>query len=220
VPRAPRRRRRRRRAATRRAGRHVGCAGEVVDDPALVVPDVATTANSAGSVGGVEPVRPRLQRGPGIRPPSSAGTVTTSASIARAACTDRRVRARRRTMRPRVRSWAPSARGATPAGGDECAQVAGGPAADEHAAGSVREAGEVGDPAQRLVLGVDGAGALEPRSGVDARRTDHEVEQDRRLGRGRRHERQEAGVVDRDARRREHVARTPAAPRVRRCRRA
>ena len=32
---------------------------------------------------------------------------------------------------------------------------------------ALRQAGEVGDPAQRLVLGVDGTGALEPRAAVD-----------------------------------------------------
>ncbi len=73
-----------------------------------------------------------------------------------------------------------------PARRDEGAQVAGRAATDEHAAGRRREAGEVGDPAQRLVLGVDGPAALQPRAAVDARRPDDEVEQDRRFGRCRR----------------------------------
>ena len=95
----------------------------------------------------------------------------------------------------------------TPAepGGDQRAEVARRAAGDEHSAGRVGHADQVGDVAQRLVLGVDGAAALEPRPGVDARGPDHEIEQDRRLGRRRRHERQEPRMVDRDARRTEHV---------------
>ena len=92
-----------------------------------------------------------------------------------------------------------------PAGGDQRAEVADRAAADEHAAGRGRQAGQVGDPPQRLVLGEDRAAALQPRSAVDARRADDEVEQDRRVRRGRRHERQEARMVDGDARRREHL---------------
>ena len=40
--------------------------------------------------------------------------------------------------------------------------------------------GEVGDPTQRLVLGEDRPATFQPRAGVDARRADDEVEQDRR----------------------------------------
>ena len=91
-----------------------------------------------------------------------------------------------------------------------------GAAGHEHAAGAGGQPGEVGDPAQRLVLGVDRAGALEPRAAVDGRGADDEVEQ-RAASVGRaRDERQVPGVVDRDARRGEHVAKTPA-PRGRRC---
>ena len=68
---------------------------------------------------------------------------------------------------------------------------------------------EVGDPAQRLVLGEHGAGTLHPRAPVDRRRSDDEIEQDRRLGRCGGHEREEPGVVDRDARRCEHVGEQP-----------
>ena len=94
-------------------------------------------------------------------------------------------------------------------GGDQRAEVAGGATADEHAAGVGGQAGEVGDVAQRLVLGEHRAAALQPRAGVDAGRADDEIEQDRRLGRCGRHERQEARVVDGDARRCEHVAEHP-----------
>src|SRR5690606_6191391 len=78
-----------------------------------------------------------------------------------------------------------------PPRGDQRTEVARGPAADEHAAGRRWETHEVRDPAQRLVLGVYRAGALQPRPGVDARRPDDEVEQHRRLGRGGGYERQE-----------------------------
>ena len=93
-----------------------------------------------------------------------------------------------------------------PAGGQQRRQVAGRAAADEHASGLGGKAGEVGDPAQRLVLGEHRAGSLDPRAGVDARRPDDKVEQDRRLGGRRRHEREVAWVVGGDARRGEHLA--------------
>ena len=64
---------------------------------------------------------------------------------------------------------------------------------------SAGKPGEVGDPAQRLVLGVDRAGALEPRAAVDRRGTHHEVEERGGLGRGGRDEGEVARVVDRDA---------------------
>ena len=91
-------------------------------------------------------------------------------------------------------------------GSDECAEVAGRATADEHAARRCRHAGQVGDVAQRLVLGEHGSATLHPRSGIDAGCADDEVEQDAGLGGGRRHERQEPRVVDRDARRGEHIA--------------
>jgi hypothetical protein len=63
-----------------------------------------------------------------------------------------------------------------------------------------------GKPAERLVLGEDRPGRLHPGAPEHATGADHEVEQRRRLGRSGRHERQEAGVIDRDAGGRQHVA--------------
>ncbi len=74
---------------------------------------------------------------------------------------------------------------------------------DEHTAGLRWKPGEVGQPAQGLVLGERRAGTLEPRTSVDRRRADDEIEEHRRLGRCRGHEREEPRVVDRDRRRRE-----------------
>jgi hypothetical protein len=73
------------------------------------------------------------------------------------------------------------------------------------APGRRRQSGEVGEPPQRLVLGVHGPGALEPRAAVDARGGHDHVEQRGGFGGGARHERQVARVVDRQARRAEHV---------------
>ncbi|MEI2704488.1 MAG: hypothetical protein V9E89_04315 [Ilumatobacteraceae bacterium] len=88
---------------------------------------------------------------------------------------------------------------------DQGAEVAGGAAADEHAAGLRGQAGQVGEVAQRLVLGEHGTAPFQPRSGVDARRPDDQIEQHGGLRRGRGHERQEPRVIDRDARRRQDV---------------
>ena len=58
------------------------------------------------------------------------------------------------TISPRVRSMrAVGALAPAEPGGDQRAEVAGRAAADEHAAGVGGQAGQVGDPAQRLVLG-------------------------------------------------------------------
>ncbi len=94
----------------------------------------------------------------------------------------------------------------TPTGGDEGAEVAGGAAADEHATGRRRHAGQIGEVAQRLVLREDGSSTFHPRAGIDVGGAHHEVEQDGRL-RGRcRHERQETRMVGRDAGGGEHLA--------------
>jgi len=87
---------------------------------------------------------------------------------------------------------------------DERGQVAESAALDEHATGFRWEAREVSDPTQRLVLRVHRASALEPRPGVDRRRTDDQVKQRRGLGRRARDERQVARVVDRQARLGQH----------------
>ena len=135
-------------------------------------------------------------------------------------CRDRRVRPAGGDDQS-ARAVVPPSRAVAPAptrGDDQRAEVAGRATADEHAAGLRREPGEVGDVAQRLVLGVDRAGALQPRTGVDARRADHEIEQDRRLRRSRGDEAEEPRVVDADARGREHLLEDPQAPPRRRCR--
>ena len=80
--------------------------------------------------------------------------------------------------------------------------------------------GEVGDPAQGLVLGVDGARALEPRPGVDRRGADDDVEGGGLLGRRAGDEGQVARVVDGQAGGGEHVGEDAERPRSRRGRRA
>ena len=69
--------------------------------------------------------------------------------------------------------------------------------------------GEVGDPPQRLVLGVDGAGSFEPVAPAHRRGADDEVEQHRCLGGGARDEGEEARVAGGDAGRREHLGEDP-----------
>ena len=64
-------------------------------------------------------------------------------------------------------------------GDDEGAQVAGAPAGDEHATSSAGHAGQIGEPAEGLVLGVDRPAALHPRSTEDRRRAKGRVEQRR-----------------------------------------
>ena len=85
------------------------------------------------------------------------------------------------------------------AGGDQGRQVADRAAGHETAAGLVGHAGQVGDPAQRLVLGVHRARALEPAAAVDRGGAHHQVEQRGRLGRCGGDEGQIARVVDRHA---------------------
>jgi hypothetical protein len=85
-------------------------------------------------------------------------------------------------------------------------QVAVGAALDEAAAGRVGEAGQRRQPRERLVLGVHGAGRLQPRAAVERVDADQQVDE-----RGRR--RRDAGdegeierVVDRGAGGQQHVA--------------
>ena len=56
---------------------------------------------------------------------------------------------------------------------------------------------EIGEPSQRLILGVDRSGAFEPRSAVDRERADDQVEQHRQFGGRARDKREVAGEVDR-----------------------
>ena len=58
----------------------------------------------------------------------------------------------------------------------ESGQIGDRPALREYSAGRRRQTGQFGDPAQRLIFGVDRTGALEPRSAVDIRRADEHVE--------------------------------------------
>ena len=102
---------------------------------------------------------------------------------------DRRVGARAdATSSPRVRSWRAVGVGAATATGrrSSALRLPAVPPLTNTPPALGGQAGEVGDPAQRLVLGEHRAAALQPRAGVDARRADDEVEQDRRLGRRRR----------------------------------
>ena len=187
--------------------------------PRLVEPAVATTAKIRVAAPAVSASTVARRAAPVSRPRSSPGTSTTSTSITYAQrVLDRRVRLLGHADRPAGRARAARGRGGRLAGRDQRRQVADRAARHEHAAGRRRQPGQVGDPAQRLVLGVDRAGALEPRSAVDARRPDDHVEGRRRLGRRVRDE----GQVARDDRRTGRPARarrpTAAAPRRRRCR--
>ena len=181
--------------------------------PKFVVPAVATTANtpSPAASSAVRSASPRM------RPSASVATPTKSTSITSRGVLDRGVRlARRDDLPAAVVVGDPAAAGGV-ARGHQRGQVALRAARDEDAAGAGGQADEVGDEPQRLVLGVHRAGSLEPRAAVDGRRAADEIEQHRRLGGGGRDERQEARVVDRDARRREHVAEQLAAPPRRPC---
>ncbi len=95
------------------------------------------------------------------------------------------------------------------AGGDQRREIADRSAGDEAAAGLFGHTGQVGDPAQRLVLGVHRPGALQPAAAVDRRGADDQVEQRGGLRRSRRDERQVARVVDRHARIGEHFVEDP-----------
>ncbi len=86
------------------------------------------------------------------------------------------------------------------AGDHERGQVAGRAAGDEAAARRRREAGLPCQHRERLVLGDHDAGRFEPGGAVERRARHEHVEEQRRLGRGRRDEREEAGTVARDDR--------------------
>ncbi len=76
----------------------------------------------------------------------------------------------------------------------------------EAAAGVRREPGEVGEEAQRLVLGVHRARRLQPGDPAHRRCGHDHVEEQGRLGGCSRDEREEARAVARDDRRGDHVA--------------
>ena len=85
-------------------------------------------------------------------------------------------------------------------------QVAVGPALHEAAPGAVRQAREIGHPAQRLVLGVHDAAALDPRAGVDAGRAEQHFHERGGDARGARDEGEVARMVDRGRGRQQLVA--------------
>jgi hypothetical protein len=85
------------------------------------------------------------------------------------------------------------------AGGDQGRQVGHRPAGGEAAACRIGHLGQVGDPAECLILGEHHAGAVQPGRAAQRRGTDHEVEHGGRLGRRPRDEGEVAGVVGRDA---------------------
>ena len=171
--------------------------------PTLVVPKLATTANSPSRPGVVE-----------CRPQRRAGH---AAPLVGRHEDDVDVHHPRRGVH---RGVGLAGRGEPPpparrvtvaqagvvAGGHERRQVGRRSAADEAAAGAVGEPGEAGQPGERLVLGGDGSGAALPQPAEDARRADDEVEH---VGRRRRrggHVGQVQGRVHRPAGVHQHVA--------------
>ena len=167
--------------------------------PKLVEPAVAATAKTSRSVAS----RAAPRAAPSILPRSSASTSTTSTSRMRAA-------SRSEEWPPPVIATAGRSRAlaAAPPGvarHRQGAEVARRAATDEDATRSRREADRLSDPAERLVLGVDRAGGLDPPIGGDRRGRDREVEEDR--GRGRRigDEAEEAGMAGVDAGRCQHL---------------
>ena len=181
--------------------------------PKLVVPPVATTAKTSTVV--VDLGELLLQRGTG-EPPVGVHRDGEQVDVHHPrGVRDRRVRLGAARHHPATGSVQPAI-GATGRGvvsrGHQSGQVAEGAALHEHPGRRRRQPGEVGQPAQRLVLGVDGAGTLQPRPAVDGRRAHDEVEQRGGLGRRGRDERQVPRVVHRDARTGQHLVEQPQHP--------
>ena len=158
--------------------------------PRFVVPAVATTANTpspsassaARSAGAGEPPRPAPRASPASITRSIERTEECTSSLHRDA-----------------RGGRAAVAGAL-ARGVQGREVAVRAALDEAAARRVRQAGEVGEPAQRLVLRVHGAGRLEPRAAVDRVDADQQVDQRARPPSARAGDEGEvARVVDRGA---------------------
>ena len=162
--------------------------------------------------------RPRRARGassaaasasPVSRPRSSPGTSTMPTSITRAAVATEECTLSATAIFHPAAGRPPRRGGGVRPGRDQRREVAGRAAAHEHAAGPVGEAGEVGEPAQRLVLRPDRAGAVDPPGGDRRRRPDDQVEEHGGL-RGRAgHERHRRRVVGRDRGGREHLGPDP-----------
>ena len=144
-------------------GAHVAGARQVVDDAGVGGAGRGDDREQSGAIVGVERVDHRPQ-GVTVHATTLVGRHPDDVGVHHpGGLLDRRVGARRRDQQASgavvgaARVVAP-----LPARGDERAEVAGRAAADEHAAGLGRQAGEVGDPPQRLVLGERRAGTLEP----------------------------------------------------------
>ncbi len=167
-----------------------------------------TGRRSRSAVGRSSPSRVAARASPVSRPRSSTGASITSMSMTRAVEAIDEWASAEATMRQRAGRSSPAAARASAAAwraATSALRLPAEPPDTKHPPADGGQAGQVGDPAQGLVLGVHRAGALEPRAAVDRRRADHQVEQGRRLGRGRRHERQRPRVVLGDARRGQHL---------------
>ena len=158
-------------------GRHVGDASAMSSTPpTFVVPAVATAAKMPSTVLADSSETARRSASPVMRPRSSPGISMTSTSITtrRACLTDEWVSSVRQTAQRGGRRER-AARGPLPAQlrertGWRPSRLA------RISAGRGWKTGQFGDPAQRLIFGVDRPGALEPRSAVDIRRADEHVE--------------------------------------------
>ena len=171
--------------------------------PALVVPAVATAANTPSA-----PSSAARSASPCIRPASSAGTGSTSTSMKRAAArteewTSSLHATRQRSGAP-PRSWRACSRAACSA--DRLPLV---PPWTKQPPALRGQPGEVGEPAQRLVLGVHRARALEPAAAVDRAGAEQQLDVGGGGRRRRRDEREVARMVDRDGQRQQHVAEAP-----------
>ena len=120
---------------------------------------------------------------PVIRPRSSGGTSTTSTSITRAAAWTEAWVSPVVANRQRPPGGSPGGSRAWWRAVTSAERLAAEPPLTKQPPAPSREAGQAGEPAERLVLGGDRAGAALPQPAEDARRADDEVEQ---VGRRRR----------------------------------
>ena len=116
---------------------------------------------------------------------------------------NRRMGLGRRGDLPACRSHAPSSRQRRVTGGMQSREIAERPARHKGASGLRREAGEIGQPAQRFVLGVDRSGRFQPAAGVDPGGSHQQIEEDRDLRRRVGDEGEVARMVGRNRRRRQ-----------------
>ena len=92
-------------------------------------------------------------------------------------------------------------------------EIAERPARDKRSSGLSRESGEIGQPAQCLVLGVDRSGRFQPAPGVDARGSHQQIEEDGDFRRRVRDEGEVAWMIGGNRRRRQLL--DPAPERLR-----